>query len=297
MSKPALILTIALALTALAAPVAQGAEKPRVAKTVATASGAGAVATATATCPAKGGSKGKWQALSGGFVLATPVDGVVFESRRVGQRSWRASAQSLSGVVTVTAYANCRRGLPKPRAISATVSTPGAAQVGPATTAQCPSGRAVSGGFATPPPYTALGAANTVIGSFPSGTRAWRVQVVSNQASNLDAFAYCAKRKRKPKIARAVADPGSVATDAGSVAVSSTRRCPAGQFAPGGGGFQQQNVTPTQYLVPIRSSQRPTTPASTKPLPPGYYGNVWQAHGLKVGSGTPVTMLAVGLCG
>ena len=289
---------LALAVLALGTTDAWAAKrnKPRAVKAVASATGAGAVASATATCPSES-SKGPWRAVSGGFVLQQG-DGVVHESRRVGERSWRAKAQSLSGSINLAAYVNCQRGVSKPKALSSSVPTPAVSQIGPVATAKCNLGSAVSGGFSTPAPFTGAGAANTVIGSFPSGKRAWKAQVVSNQAGSVTSLVYCAKRDAKPKTKNAKAESSSVATLGGTSAVSTTGFCPAARFSPGGGGFFQSGATPSQYLIPTRSTQRPSTPTSNpnKPPPPGYLGNVWVAHGLKVGSGTPVTMIAVALC-
>jgi hypothetical protein len=293
----------AVAAAALMAALALGAadanaasrNKPKVVKAVASAPATGGLAIATASCPKGSGPKGPLRAVSGGFVLQQG-DGIVFESRRVGQNSWRASAQSFTGAITLTAYANCQRGVPKLKAVSSTVPTPGVAQVGPAATAKCGTGSAVAGGFATPAPLTPMGPRNVVIGSFPTGKRAWQAQALSNLDSTVTSFVYCAKRS-KPKIKNAVPDSGSTVTAPGALAVSTTGLCKAAQLSPGGGGFRQTGATATQFLIPVRSSQRPSSPSSSKPLPPGYHGNVWQAHGRKVGDGTPVTIAAVALCG
>lgn len=289
---------IAISLLALPATDAGAAKrnKPRAAKALASADGAGAIATATASCPAGSSKKGPWRALSGGFVL-TNGDGIVYGSHRVGARGWRASAQSQAGRIDLAAYVYCQRGVPKPKARSSSLATPAASQIGPGAVAKCQTGSAVAGGFSTPAPFTPTGAANTVIGSFPSGKRAWQSQALSSQASSLTSYVYCAKRDSKPKTKQAKVESSSVATNAGTVAFSTTGLCPAARLSPGGGGFRQTGATPSQYLIPVRSTQRPSTPSSNKPLPPGYYGNVWEAHGLKVGSGTPVTLTAVALCG
>lgn len=232
----------------------------------------------------------------------TPVvpfgSGVVFESRRVGQRSWRVSAQSLWGRVDLKALVNCQRGAPKPRAITAKVATAGADQLGPALTAQCPSGRAVSGGFATPPPFVAGEAANTVIDLFPSGTRAWRLQVVSNQASSVTAIAYCAERRRKPKLAGSAGGAGPETRAAADTVANSTGQfCPAKRFAPGGGGFRQEGPTASQYFLPTVLYQGPAFDSDPRTPRKGYVGNNWHTAGLKVGMGTPVRMRSVALCG
>jgi hypothetical protein len=282
--------------------------QPRVFKAVAAATGPGSIATAAASCPKENTKLGHWRAVSGGFKIGTsstplgappPLTPVVYESRREGSRSWRVSAQSLSNGVDLTVYVNCQRQVPKPRAISSAVVTPGQPRVGPTAIAQCPTGRAVAGGFSTPLPFTPFGAANTVVGSFPNGTRQWRAQVVSNRPSSVRSFVYCAERNRKPKLTGAAEEPTSVATAAGTVVYSpqgftSNGLCPAARFAPGGGGFRQYGMTPTDYLIPIGLSQRPK-----RAVPPArtFKGNVWQAVGLKVGSGSPVRLQAVAICG
>ncbi len=294
---------LAVALIAAAAETADAASlkrhKPRVVKAVTSAETAGAIATATASCPKETRPRlGPWRAISGGFDMTTwttpalsdpqttPVvpfgSGVVYESRKVGQRSWRVSAQSLWGAVNLKVYVNCQRGVPKTTSASSTVATPGTAQIGPATVARCRSGRAVAGGFSTPPPFTATGAANTVIGSMPSGRGGWKAQVLSNQASALTSYVYCARRKRARLRRSFVGEPSSAATLEDTLAYATAPDCPAGRFTPGGGGFSQQGLTTSQYLIPTKS--RPT------PF-------VWTAHAIKAGSGTPVTLVAVALCG
>lgn len=305
-------LLIATALLCAASPSYAATGKPRVVKDTASVTGAGAIATATATCP-QGGAKGQWRAISGGFFMSTytsppfgdentPVipfgSGVVFESRRVGQRSWRVSAQSLWGRVDLKALANCQRGAPKPRAITQKLATPGDDRLGPALSAQCPSGRAVSGGFVTPAPFVAGEATNTVIGLFPAGTRAWKVQVVSNQPSSVTAISYCAERGRKPKLAGSAggASPETRAT-ADTVANSTGQFCPARRFAPGGGGFRQEGATAFQYFLPTILYQGPAFDSDPRTPRKGYVGNNWHAAGLKVGTGTAVRMRSVALCG
>jgi hypothetical protein len=199
--------------------------------------------------------------------------------------------------VNLQALANCQRGVPKARAITQKVATPGVDQLGPAVTAQCPSGRAVSGGFATGPPFAAGEASNTVIDLFPSGTRAWRVRVLSNLPSTVTSFAYCVERSRKPKVVSSISDPAETRSVADTVANSTARFCPSGRFAPGGGGFRQPGATSSQYFVPLAMSQSPEFDNDPRTPRKGYVGNAWHAQGLKVGSGTPVTLRATALCG
>ena len=171
---------------------------------------AGAIATATATCPkTMRPDLGPWRAISAGFDLGGVVpgftnggppsppsgSGLVYESRKLGQRSWRVSAQSLWGTFTLTLSLYCQNEVPKTTHASSTVATAGTSQIGPATVAPCRSGKMVSGGFSTPPPFTAAGASNTVIASMPT-KKGWKAKVLSNQASSLTSYVYCAKRKR-----------------------------------------------------------------------------------------------------
>ena len=106
---------------------------------------AGAIATATATCPkTMRPDLEPWRAISAGFDLGG--SGVVYESRKVGQRSWRVSAQSLWGTFTLTLSLYCQNEVPKTTHASSTVATAGTSQIGPATVAPCRSGKMVSGG-------------------------------------------------------------------------------------------------------------------------------------------------------
>jgi hypothetical protein len=210
--------------------------------------------------------------------------GVVYESRKVGQRSWRVSAQSLSGSFNLKVFLYCQNGVPKTTHASATVATPGNSQIGPATVARCRSGKTVSGGFSTPPPFTAGQAANTVIGSLPSGKKSWEAEVLSSQPSSLTSYVYCAPRKRGRVVSSV--ESSTVATMDGEVAYANTYDppCPKGRFLPGGGGFSEQGLSTSQYLIPVTSHQQSG-------------GTVWHAHALKVGSGVAVRLNARLVCG
>jgi hypothetical protein len=282
-----------------------GKKHPRllVVKAFSSAETPGAIATATASCPKTARPDlGPWRAISGGFemkgvvpgfsAVGTPQlpptgSGVVYESRKVGQRSWRVSAQSLWGKFSLKVFLYCQNGVPKTTHASTTVATPGTSQIGPAAVARCRSGKTVSGGYSTPPPFTATGAANTVISSMPSGKKGWQAEVVSNQAISLTSYVYCANRKQTRMVRSLAGEPSSVATLVDTVAYANTYDPPCpnkGQFIPGGGGFSEQGATASQYLIPVTSHQQSG-------------GTVWHAHALKVGSGIPVGLSAVLLCG
>ena len=298
---------VALALlvpgSASAATAHPGKKNPRlqVVHAFTSAETAGAIATATATCPAKTARPdlGPWRAISGGFSMTlgtagyTPAEGpfitpfgsgVVFESQKVGQRSWRVSAQSLWGRFDLGVSVNCQNSVPKTKSASSTVATPGTPQVGPEAVARCRTGKTVSGGFSTPPPFTATSAANTVIGSLPSGKNGWEAQALSNQASSLTSYVYCAKRKP----VRLRHSPGGVATlDLHQVydGLYDIYECPVGgKFLPGGGGFSEEGLTSSQYLIPVQSFQQGS-------------GIGWRVSAIKVGSGVPVTLIAHTVCG
>ena len=298
----ATLLTLMLVAASSSAATAHPPKKnPRqlVVKAFASADAAGAIATATASCPKPTRPDlGPWRAISGGFEMrgVVPVftvvgqpplpptgSGVVYESLKVGQRSWRVSAQSLSGNFSLKVFLYCQNGVPKTKSASNTIATPGIPQAGPATVALCPSGKPVAGGFSTPPPFTATGAANTVIGSSPSGTKGWKTEAVSNQASGLTSYVYCAKRKHL-RLGRSLAGE---ATNENDVAYANAYdpQCPnKGRFIPGGGGFFEQGATASQYLIPVTSHSQGS-------------GRAWHAHALKVGSGVPIQLRAVLLCG
>jgi hypothetical protein len=268
---------------------------------------AGAIATATVSCPpTTRPDLGPWRAMSGGFSMTlgtygytpgggpgggpfiTPFgSGVVYESQRVGQRSWRVSAQDLSGRLDLGVAVYCQNSVPKLKSASTTVVTPATAQIGPAAVAHCRSGSAAAGGFSTPPPFTATGAANTVIGSTPNGRKGWQAQVLSNQPSSVTSYVYCAKRKAGPLGRSFVGEPSSVATLDRHVANANTYdpACPfRGRFIPGGGGFSEQGATSSQYLIPTSSGQQSA-------------GTVWHVDAIKIGSGLPVALQAILLCG
>jgi hypothetical protein len=288
--------------SASAATAHPGKKNPRlqVVHAFSSAETAGAIATATATCPKTARPDlGPWRAISGGFQMngvvprfttqGTPPlpptgSGVVYESRKVGQRSWRVSAQSLWGRFDLGVSVYCQNEVPKTTHASTTVATPGSSQIGPATVARCRSGKIVSGGFSTPPPFTADGAANTVIGSMPSGKKGWEARVLSNQASSLTSYVYCAKRKRVRLVHSFAGEPSSVTTLDLTLAYANLYDCPAGRFLPGGGGFSSEGLTTSQYLIPVDSHQQSG-------------GTGWHVNAIKVGSGVPVTLIGHAVCG
>ena len=105
----------------------------------------------------------------------------------------------------------------------------------------------------------------------------------------MTSYVYCAKRKQGP-VSRSLADePSSAATLERHEVFANTGspicpRKPLGRFTPGGGGFSERGATPSQYLVPTDSNQQSG-------------GTESHADAVKVGSGIPVALQAILLCG
>ena len=286
----ACLLALAL-LAALASAPDAGAKKPGKKRGIVTrtafGTGAGddAILSATASCP-----KGS-RAVGGGFAVPAPRPGyspIMFESQKVGQRGWRASAQMFQAApfdpITIAVDVLCRRGAPKTTTVTSTVPTPDASPLhanGPATSAPCPSKRRLTGGgFSTPPPLGSFGAANVVRRSEPTGN-SWTSEVESdNAASTLTSYAYCAKRRASPPIsAVAVTTPGTIPATTRAVA---TATC-GGKRTMAGGGFRQvYDLTAGGGTFQIYESRRA--------------GKSWTTVSRQGGSSTAISLTSAGLC-
>jgi hypothetical protein len=270
----ALVLFAAAALFALApasVTAQSGGEQQGKIKTrsaTGTNSGQGAVITQIATCPKK------TRAVGGGFT-GTPASAaaipIVFESRKLGQRQWRASSQindpGPATSISLTAFVYCRAGAPKTSEAATTVGTPDANGVGPSAIATCPGRRnALAGGFATPPPLGGLTIARVLTAeSRRVGDASWEALGVTTAGaggSSLTALAYCAKQD--PPAARAgVGSPNGaqVTSSTTSASCKAKERAVAGGFAQPGA----QANTPIRIFIPYESRRT---------------GNGWQAAGL-----------------
>jgi hypothetical protein len=246
----------------------------------ASASGNGSIATATATCPP--GTR----AAGGGFDAPSSITGIplVYESVKVDQRSWRASAQYLDmgepTTMTLTAYVYCRDHYPVTWTNGATRPTNGQVQVGPTATASCLPGEvALAGGFVMPPPLHSPSVDSLFFDSFRNGVGDWSTRVVTGPAgpSSFTSEAYCAKHGNPPT--------GVTATSAGNnrdmTTSSSTAYCPAGQ-SPAAGGFAQPDSDITSFLF-LTESRR--------------VGSGWRATALHSGNDPAVSLVAAGYCG
>jgi hypothetical protein len=282
-------------LLAIASPVTAGAlakkkaKKPGAVSTrSSTASGTGpsALVTATATCP-----KGT-KAVGGGFLISPPNPGLgflglVYESQKVGQGSWRVSAQNLNvgppQLLTVTADAYCRKGVPSTTTVSATISQPATSQTGPPAVAACTGkSKAVAGGFVSTPPIVGPGATHIMTDSLRTGSKTWLAQALSGPGApnTVTSHAYCAKGKLPAAVAST--SPPNSTPDAISTA---TATCKGKKKKLLMGGFSEGNVSsaPNSYLLPTESRR----------LPP----NSWRATGYKVGNASGVTLTSSAYCG
>ena len=229
-----------------------------------TVAGNFAILSATATCPKRS------RAVGGGFAVPAPRTGyspLVFESQKVGQRGWRASAQMGQDApfdpITIAVDVYCRRGAPKTATVASTVPTVDASAFhlnGPATSASCPSNRRLTGGgFSTPPPLSSIGAANSMRRSEPTGN-SWTSEVESDNApSSLTSYAYCARRKASPPMPAVAATASGANPAPASTSVTATctskahdgrRRLPADVHpVRGGRRLQHLRVTSRRQVV------------------------------------------------
>lgn len=247
------------------------------------ASGNGSVVTATATCP------GKTKAISGGF-SQTPVGpgtsyaGLVYESQKVGQKSWRVSSQVVDSgppdSISLTTFVYCRKNVKGTSAASASVPKPAVLADGPSVAASCAGKKkAMGGGSFTSPPVTGPSSADSILtGSLPAGPLSWQSQVLSGAAgaNTLTSVAYCAKGKAPTT----VSTTGSVPPP--NVAVTTTVSC-SGKKRMIAGGFSQtpQGAPPTGYFL-VHESVRNGD-------------KTWSVSGVKVGP-PAIAPIAAGYC-
>jgi hypothetical protein len=249
-----LVVVAILGLAALGAPTAAAKKQGKVVTVTDTASSVGVAqgdqVTATAECPRKR------KLVGGGFAAQATADGGLFpvESRASGKRGWTASGLKFgAGDPSFDAYAYCRKGAPKLKQSSTTVIVPGTAgEPGPDTsaTASCAKRRkAVAGGFALPPGRAASGEPRpgVVTSSSRSAKRDWTVsgQVVDVAgATQLTAYVYCSRKKRRETTAAGQVDNGQI------------REIPAPACSKGtslAGGFQAPLLSGDNFLVPFAS--------------------------------------------
>ena len=190
------------------------------------------------------------RAAGGGFATSEPVirqvnssASLVFESRRIRGRQWRASAlQVIGGPMTLTSYVYCQARLGRVRARSQPINLAGAGSTIGAATARCPRrSRAISGGFGTSTPVAPISGA-IPFESTRQGRRAWRVTAIlgTDIAATLTSYVYCSRRRSIGPVFPA----SDVAVGQGAVADVLAGPCPRWR-SPIAGGF----VTSTPSLL------------------------------------------------
>jgi hypothetical protein len=230
-------LRIALPVLGVGLLIGTGAASGSTRSKSASLGGNGAAASVTATC--KHGEK----ATGGGFRTTPPIGlggasdavDVVYESRKVGQRSWRVSAQENAGgpymntPTTVTAFAYCGDG-PKTRARWQTGTGASGSLI--SADATCHSGKAQAGGFSTTP-ISGPGYAY-ITDSARSGKKTWHSRAVSG-GGVVTSYVYCASEK--------LANRSGNTTSSGSPVTGTaiSDKCKSGTKALAG-GFSQPNA-------------------------------------------------------
>jgi hypothetical protein len=230
------VLAVSLTVAFLALPASAAAATR---STTTTAAGNGAIASATAKCPSG------QRATGGGFAAPTPTAApfiVVYESRKVGQRSWLASGQifdpgATNLARTVTAFVYCRDGAPSTKSRAASVTAFGPPAFFTAD-ARCSSGKAQAGGFAGPPPNPSV-FNHAVADSFRADKKTWRSRMNSQiPGTTFTSYVYCADAK-KP----AARSGSTTSTTSGTFDTALSGECKRGTKAVAG-GFNQSNASP-----------------------------------------------------
>jgi hypothetical protein len=205
----------------------------------ATAMGHLAITSATAKCPSG------QRATGGGFTAPAlaPTGAspglLVHESRKIGQRSWRVSAQVIdlgaSGqAFTVRASVYCSDAAPSTKSKSANVTSTGTTLVYGAD-ARCGSGKAQAGGFRGPPPNAGIDS-YVVEDSYRADKKTWRSRMATEGAgATLTSYVYCADEK-KP-----AARTGSVTAADNTFHTALSAKCKQGT-KPVAGGFSQPSA-------------------------------------------------------
>jgi hypothetical protein len=199
--------------------------------------------TVTTTCPSGMRVVGGGFAGDPGGIEPT----VVTESRRSGSRSWIVSGLRASPLATttgsLTAFAQCRRGAPKVKEISASTTLPAATGPGdqPRATvrATCPGKlRAIAGGFSSEADAKQGLAVLPQESQRVAKGRAWSFSATENNPAprQLNAYAYCAQPRVKTTRG-AVSLSGDLTTKS-----ADTQPCGVG-LLPVAGGFLTSPAT------------------------------------------------------
>jgi hypothetical protein len=231
--RRALTLTLGLALVALLAIPASSAASTKSKNIILT--GGSQLGTLTVKC--NHGTR----ATGGGFSGPPAGIGVgvnFYESRKVGQRRWRVSAQNGSSSSLVTAYAYCSKDAPETKIKQASASPAANAVAYGSSEARCgKAGRAQAGGFRFVPDF-----GNGLTDSFRTSKKAWRTRILDETLAPpaFTSYVYCADAKA-PK---ARSDSTSSNIEANSTTVSAPCKHGTDVVA---GGFSQPDASLTPF--------------------------------------------------
>jgi hypothetical protein len=245
-SRRGLSAAAGLALVALLALPASAAASTR--STTVTVPGFDAgVGVAKATCPRH------QRATGGGFVTASDSIAVmlVFESRKIGQRSWRVSAADKDTPQTLTAFVYCDKDAVKTKEKLITVTAPAGSGLVAADASCGSAGRAQAGGFVQPlVPPTYPNQAD-MVDSFRSSKKSWRSRMspaFGTGTPSLTTYVYCAD-VRAPK-----ARSGSVTSSTNGERLTALSADCQHHTHPFAGGFSQPNATTSDvFILPFQS--------------------------------------------
>jgi hypothetical protein len=271
---PLLILAVAL----LALP-ASAAASTKSASTTLPGLPPGATGTAKAKCP-----HGQ-RATGGGFqapAYSATAKVVVFESRKVGQRSWQVSGvENSSAPATLTVFVYCSDSAPKTKQKSMTLPVAPSGMTFTSAVASCGhAGRAQAGGFLSLLVAPSFPNVAVIIDSFRASGKSWQSRArYDGGAPTLTSYVYCADQKA-PK-----ARPGSVTSSTfGELKTALSGKCRHGTRVLAGGVSQ---------------------PDATLSGAHGYYvfpwewlraGKSWQASAYHSGS-LSTTLTSIAYCG
>lgn len=223
-------------------------------------------ATAAATCPAG-------TTVVGGGFSAGPLDpefleGVLVRESRMDGNGWRASAVSLSGAGTVTAYAYCRKRTAPLIEAQASVfncfCTPLIEVV-----ATCPEGtKPIAGGFSGPLTFADGGAIPQSSSRF--GAFAWKFVAFDSGSnpSTVTSYAYCrARAALETSGVRVIEGTNATGTAYAPLCKRSNRKMLAGGFETS--GFDVLSGTLQMVTSSVRDQGRWATSASEAIFGPG----------------------------
>jgi hypothetical protein len=252
-------------------------------------SGKGVTGTAVARCPKGtnviGGGYGQSPAATAAGSTLVDIGG----SYRLNRRSWAVTGVQVGpGRSVLSAYSYCLKNV-KIKTGKKTVPLPSAARSQATVVAECPSGKAISGGFVKP---NYDGKSFTYLTDYEQDLRnSWTmtgVRSTTNAVSegSLTAYAYCAKNKKaKEAVANGV---GILATAPATRAIAPSPTC---KPAPWAGGFRapyvEVNNGPTGRGAFLVTDSRAT-------------GRTWTVAGLPIGGtdtvGRPIAFSALAYC-